>query len=215
MQLEFSWENKELTTNDWKNITDKKLRIKMYNKAYQILNQEKIKLREKAYREANKDRIKKRDAAYHKANRDKRLKQSKAYREANRDKIKLREKVYREANRDKYNLWEKKYKQENIQFKLRKHLRSRLKSAIKHNFKAGSAIRDLGCTIFELKVYLESKFEIGMSWENYGFYGWHIDHIKPLSSFDLTDREQLLQAVHYTNLQPLWAKDNLSKGNKY
>ena len=54
-----------------------------------------------------------------------------------------------------------------------------------------------------------------MSWDNYGRTGWHIDHIIPLSKFDLTDREQFLKACHYTNLQPLWAKDNLIKGNKF
>ena len=71
---------------------------------------------------------------------------------------------------------------------------------------------DLGCTIPELKQYLESKFQEGMTWENWGVHGWHIDHIIPLSSFDLTCREQFLKVCHYTNLQPLWAKDNLSKG---
>jgi hypothetical protein len=81
-------------------------------------------------------------------------------------------------------------------------------------------MRDLGCSVQELKVYLEAKFyphsETGeaMNWGNYGLHGWHIDHIIPLSSFDLTDPEHLRQGVHYTNLQPLWAKDNLSKGSK-
>jgi hypothetical protein len=53
-----------------------------------------------------------------------------------------------------------------------------------------------------------------MSWENYGLKGWHIDHIKPLEKFNLLDLEQLKRACHYTNLQPLWAEDNLSKGSK-
>jgi len=91
-------------------------------------------------------------------------------------------------------------------------LRGRLHHAIRDGQKAGSAVRDLGCTIEELKSYLESKFQPGMTWDNWSRDGWHIDHIRPLSSFDLTDREQFLQACHYTNLQPLWAKDNLSKG---
>ena len=53
-----------------------------------------------------------------------------------------------------------------------------------------------------------------MTWDNYGRYGWHIDHIKPLCRFDLTDGKQLLEAVHYTNLQPLWASDNYAKGGR-
>lgn len=70
----------------------------------------------------------------------------------------------------------------------------------------------LGCSVEELKKHLESKFQPGMTWDNHGLHGWHIDHIKPLASFDLTDLEQVRQACHYTNLQPLWAKDNLRKG---
>ena len=101
-----------------------------------------------------------------------------------------------------------------IQRKLSSCLRSRLNRALKNNSKRGSAVRDLGCTIEELKKHLESKFKPGMSWDNWTRNGWHIDHVKPLSKFDLNDREQLKKACHYSNLQPLWAKDNLSKGIK-
>lgn len=101
-----------------------------------------------------------------------------------------------------------------INFKLKKRLRIRLLKAIKGNYKNGSAVRDLGCTIPELKSYLESKFIKGMNWSNHGLHGWHIDHIKPLSSFDLNNRKQFLEACNYKNLQPLWAKDNLKKSNK-
>lgn len=100
-----------------------------------------------------------------------------------------------------------------ISFKLKHQLRARLRTAIKRNYKAGSAIRDLGCSIEELKTYLESKFLTGMDWDNHTISGWHIDHIIPLSSFDLSDPNQLKKACHYTNLQPLWAQDNLSKGS--
>jgi len=93
-------------------------------------------------------------------------------------------------------------------------LRSRLYKALQGNFKNGSAVTDLGCSIDELKMHLESKFQYGMNWDNWSFEGWHIDHIVPLASFDLTDRKQLLLACHYTNLQPLWAIDNLSKGDR-
>lgn len=98
-----------------------------------------------------------------------------------------------------------------IQFRLKVILRNRLTVAIKKNQKAGSAVRDLGCTIDFFKNYLESKFLSGMTWENVG--DWEIDHIIPLSRFDLTDREQFLKVCHYTNLQPLWKQDNLSKSS--
>ena len=86
--------------------------------------------------------------------------------------------------------------------------------AIKSSQKAGSAVRDLGCSIEDLRTHLEYKFQKGMTWENRGKYGWHIDHIVPLSKFDLSKKEEFLKACHYTNLQPLWAKDNLKKHNK-
>lgn len=91
-------------------------------------------------------------------------------------------------------------------------MRSRLLQSINTNAKSGSAVTDLGCSIDELKKYLESKFQPGMTWENIG--EWHIDHVKPLSQFDLTIREQFLEACHYTNLQPLWAADNLKKSDQ-
>jgi len=78
----------------------------------------------------------------------------------------------------------------------------------------GSAVNDLGCTIDELKARLESPFQPGMTWDNWGLYGWHIDHIIPLASFNLEDREQFLKVNHYTNLQPLWCDDNWEKGCK-
>ena len=107
----------------------------------------------------------------------------------------------------------KAYKQ-TPQRRLAVNLRTRMWKAVKRNQRAGSVVRDLGCTINELKAHLESKFQQGMTWGNWAFDGWHIDHIKPLASFDLTDREQFKEACHYTNLQPLWAEENLSKGAK-
>lgn len=97
-------------------------------------------------------------------------------------------------------------------FRLAGDLRARLRRALHGRAKRGSAIRDLGCTIPEMKRHLEELFAPGMTWDNHSLHGWHIDHIKPLASFDLTDPEQFKQAVHYTNLQPLWAGDNIRKG---
>jgi hypothetical protein len=65
----------------------------------------------------------------------------------------------------------------------------------------------------QLKQHLESKFQTGMTWDNWTIDGWHIDHIKPLASFDLTNRKQLFEDCNYTNLQPLWAIDNILKSD--
>jgi hypothetical protein len=97
-------------------------------------------------------------------------------------------------------------------FRLAGNLRSRLSRVLRGRAKNGSAVKDLGCSIEELKAFLEAKFQVGMNWDNYG--EWHIDHIRPISSFDLTSPTQLRLACHYTNLQPLWAFDNLRKSDR-
>lgn len=129
----------------------------------------------------------------------------------NRDKRNASYKKWREANKNYINVMRREYITNNINEKLAHNLRSRLYDSIKGK-KIGSAVKDLGCSIEELKKYLESQFQLGMTWDNYG--KWHIDHIEPLSKFNLSDKEQFMKANHYTNLQPLWAKDNLRKGNR-
>lgn len=103
----------------------------------------------------------------------------------------------------------------NPQARLAHMLRSRFWTALRavKTCRKASAVRDLGCTIAELRQHLEVQFKPGMTWENHGT--WHIDHIRPLASFDLVDPEQQRLACHYTNLQPLWAEENLSKGSSY
>ncbi len=143
---------------------------------------------------------------------------NKEHYEINKEKQIIRKKQYRKDNKKilniKNNEWQIKRRKENINFKLRCILRSRLSKALKNNQKSGSAIRDLGCIIPELKKHIENQFQLGMNWNNYGLYGWHIDHIIPLFNFDLSNSKEFKKACHYTNLQPLWAKDNLSKGGK-
>jgi hypothetical protein len=156
-------------------------------------------LREK-YASSQDQRAKK--AQYYATNKQIRQEYSKRYYEAHKDEQRTRSKKWQIIART------------NPYYKLTMCLRERLNKAIINNQKSGSAVKDLGCTIPELKQYLESKFQEGMSWDNHGLHGWHIDHITPLASFDLTDREQFLKACHYTNLQPLWAKDNLKKGRQ-
>jgi len=104
------------------------------------------------------------------------------------------------------------------QFKLINNLRTRLAHLISRNPKIikNEKTRELiGCSVEELKLYIEKKFLVGMSWDNYNYETWHIDHIKPLSLAKNMDDIIRLKLMHYTNLQPLWAKDNIKKSNKY
>lgn len=96
--------------------------------------------------------------------------------------------------------------------KIKNNLRRRIRSIWSKRLGDVSAIRHLGCTYKQFLEHIQKQFKPGMTLENYG--KWHIDHIKPLCSFDLTDTEEVRKASHYTNLQPLWAKDNLTKSSK-
>lgn len=102
-----------------------------------------------------------------------------------------------------------------IGFRLRNVLASRIRMAIKKNGirKANKTTELIGCSIDYLKKYLEEKFDKNMTWDNYGSY-WHIDHINPCASFDLSSPDQQYKCFHYTNLQPLEAKENIRKGAK-
>ena len=147
----------------------------------------------------------------------KNLEKEKEYRQKHRDHISKLQKRWYSENRQyaikKNSERTKKRIQTDLNYKLTKYLRTRLRNAVKNNQKTGSAIRDLGCSMSELKKYLESKWQPGMTWDNYGFYGWHIDHVRPLASFDLSNSEQCQAACHYMNLQPLWASDNFKKSD--
>lgn len=116
---------------------------------------------------------------------------------------------------EKQLIYEKNRLLTDIEFKLIKTLRSRLNNALKkqNSTKQNETVELLGCSISFLKGFLEAKFKEGMTWENHG--EWHIDHIKPCASFNLLDEEEQKKCFHYTNLQPLWAAENLSKGSKY
>lgn len=174
-------------------------KVRTNNKKYYSNNREKENARCKQYQLENKKNV---------------LAQRKEYREKNKDKIRAYEKEYRKNSRFAINESRRKRHKErysnDLFYKLSVNLRTRMYRAVKNHQKSGSAVNDLGCSITELKNYLELMFGDGMSWDNYG--EWHIDHIIPLSSFDLSNRLEFLKACNYTNLQPLWAKENIKKG---
>jgi hypothetical protein len=100
-------------------------------------------------------------------------------------------------------------------FKVLKNQRMRLWQVLKRNPKAGTTLKLIGCTKEHLVRHLESKWKPGMNWSNYGLHGWHVDHIRPCDSFDLSDPKQQAECFHYTNLQPLWSFENWAKNNRW
>jgi hypothetical protein len=98
--------------------------------------------------------------------------------------------------------------------RIARNLRNRMNLALSGTNKVASTEELLGCSFDVFVEHLQSQFKNGMSWDNRGRTGWHIDHIRPCASFDLSDPDQQRQCFHYTNMQPLWAADNLSKGSK-
>jgi hypothetical protein len=164
----------------------------------------------KKYREDHKDEIREKDRKYRTNNKEKIKKVKQQYVEDHKEDVAARKKKWYEENKDSVIEKKRDRRRNNINVRIAEGLRTRLRRALKNNTKRGSAVKDLGCSLDFFRKYMETKFAEGMSWENHG--EWHIDHIIPLSSFDLTDRKQLLEACHYTNLQPLWAEDNLRKG---
>ena len=122
------------------------------------------------------------------------------------------------ANREREVARAKRRYQTDPQFRLRACLRNRINVAVKRRMVwkiTHTRTRFFGCRAVELRTYLEKQFSPWMSWENYGPRGWHVDHIKPLSAFDLTDPKQAAKACHYTNLRPLHWRENVAQvGNR-
>lgn len=117
----------------------------------------------------------------------------------------------------KANTYQKERKSTDINFRLISNMRTAVYLKLTRKYKTNANLRTfdlIGCSIEELKQNLELKFKNGMTWDNYGIRGWHVDHIYPVSKFNLSDINEAKKAFHYTNLQPLWWRDNISKGNK-
>jgi hypothetical protein len=173
---------------------------------------------QKYYRD-NRDRIRKSKQEWYQKNKKEIIDNQKAYRRCTIENRRSYQSRYRQrhlAERRKYDReWASRTRVKDVQYKLKSNLRRRMRVLISSGDKTNSALVLLGCTIEEFKAYIESKFQEGMTWGNYSKTGWHIDHIKPCASFDLTKADEQHACFHYTNMQPLWAKDNMVKGAKW
>lgn len=162
------------------------------------------------YKQENKEKKNNRDKEYGQENRERISAYKKQYRSINKEKVSDQRRKKYLKNKEKEYTYHYNRRKTNINYYLRCILRTRISNFLKGvGEKQGSAVKDLGCSIEEFKLHLESKFIEGMSWENKG--KWHVDHIIPLCKFDLSKRDDFLKACHYTNMQPLWAIDNLRK----
>jgi hypothetical protein len=155
--------------------------------------------------EREKNRIK--DTEKHKES-------NRKYKANNKEKIKEYEKIRTSSEEfQQYRrIRDKKKRDEDIQFRLRALISSRIRSALKCNKKI-TTIELLDCSVIELKKWLEYQFDENMSWDNHGIY-WHMDHVIPFTFFDLTSIKQQHLACNWTNIQPLECKENISKSNK-
>ena len=165
---------------------------KLETKNNYIKNREKIKNEQKLYYESNKKKIQeyKKNWAKKNYNPEKRKQQF----------LKTKEKIYL-RNKTRYDT--------DILYRLKKCISRRLYMALKKS-KSKKTLEYLGCSISDLKIHIENKFTDNITWENYG--KWHIDHIIPLSSAKCEN--DIYRLSHYTNLQPLWAIDNIKKSNR-
>jgi len=177
-------------------------------------NPEKITNIKKKNYNLNKELSLSRSKLWRKLNPDKFNDSQKQWKLNNKEKYDLYLKTWRSENRESINNYSKMRKQSDPIFRLKTNVRARVYNFLKSKniVKNNKTFDIVGCTPQFLKEYLENKFTEGMSWVNHSQYGWHIDHIIPLSS--AKTEEEIHKLCHYTNLQPLWAKDNLVKGTK-
>lgn len=206
-------ENKERAKEaDTKWRAKNKERVKKTSAKWYIENKERQKETNAKWRAENKEREKERRARYYQENKEREKEKAAKWRAENKHRQKELSRKWSAENREKITkqVMQRYYSDPN--FRLVNVLRARVRGAIKNGHKSAKTMELLGCSIEEVKSHLESQFTEGMTWDNYG--KWHIDHIIPCASFDLTDPEQQKKCFHYTNLQPLWATENISKGAK-
>jgi hypothetical protein len=167
----------------------------------------------KKYYENNSEKIKSTVSKYRKKNPEKVKEIKKKIYERNKDNILKVNKTYRENNRKKLNEHQRIKKSKDPIYKLRHNMNARIKIFLnsKNIQKHNKTFEIIGCSPKELKEHIEKQFTDGMCWDKLGKH-IHIDHIIPLSS--AKNEEEIYKLCHYSNLQPLWALDNIKKGAK-
>jgi hypothetical protein len=188
---QYNLKNRELVKEQRRQC---RLKDKEKRKQWKFKHKDEIKEKDRQYRLKNKDKIKEKKKQRYQNNKN------------NKEKTALQHQRRNEHRKQKRKI--------DINYKLQENLRHRIWCALKKNTKSKHTMELIGCSIDDLKLHLERQFAPKMSWENYGKNGWHVDHIIPCCCYNLTDSVEQQQCFHFTNLQPLWQKDNLEKYNK-
>lgn len=204
----------------YKQVADgKRDKYLAYQKEYRQTNSVQRKLKQKEYRNNNVEKVRLSKQLERQKHKEKYATYQKEYGLDNKETLLLKRKEWEKKNKVKirayYNKRHKILMQTSPSYKIARNLRRRVNLALRNKgmIKDISLSNYLMCTIPELKKHLETKFKPGMTWNNYGSK-WHIDHIIPCNHYDLRIRHNKVICFNYTNLQPLWAKENLSKGAK-
>jgi len=201
-------ENKEeLKAKSRKYQTDHKELIKEQRKDYLKKYNEEHKEERKKYQQEHKESHNNANKKYDNKHKEER----KQYRKEHKEEMKEYLKKYYQEHKTERKEYNKEYLKNPIN-KLIHYCRTRINIVLRNNKKANHTIKLFGCTKEFLKQHLENQFKEGMGWQNYG--KWHVDHIIPCASFDFSKKSEQYKCFHYSNLQPLWAEDNLSKGAK-
>jgi len=186
--------------------------LKPINKKDRIKHKEKRREYRIKYKKNHYQEIKNKEKEYRLKNRDKLNLKSKKWRENHKTYIRN----YSQKRKKRRNKYERERREKDKTLKLINAIRKRMWEVLKGKKKSFSSLKLLGCSIKQLKQHLKNQFKIGMTWENYGrgWYDrqeWQIDHIRPCASFDLSKASEQRKCFNYSNLRPLWAKENLSR----
>jgi len=176
-------------------------------------NKDAIKVRHDEWVDLNKERIREYGRLYHADNRCARKKHSKDYHIKNSETLNAKSRKYYQENKSEIATQRRLRRNADPIVRIRQNLSRRLSQVMRDAGlnKDVKTMDMLGCDMRFFKNYIEDLFIDGMSWDNYGFKGWHIDHIKPCVAFNFSDEVEKKKCFHYTNLQPLWCCDNWSK----
>jgi len=185
------------------------------DKKYRESNLEKIKEKSIIYYQENKEDIQRKSKEWYSENADKSKQTKSLYYQNNREKMDLAKKEWHNNNKDKMKAWANAYMKNryrtDIHYRIKSLMNNRIRNYIR--LKTKPTLEFLGCSMEYFMKWTEYQFDENMNWSNMGSY-WHFDHVKPCDSYDFSQENEILECYYWTNIRPLEARENMSKGAK-